>query len=65
MTELRERMRKLSDEQILAIRRRYVPRDPVNSAYAMAREFGVRPNTIFRVLAREVRAGWDHVEATE
>lgn len=49
MSELRERMRKLSDEQIVAIRRRYVPRDPVNSAYAMAREFEVHPNTVFKI----------------
>lgn len=46
---------KLSDEQIRAIKARYVPRDKVNGSHALAREFGIAQSQVSRYVREERR----------
>lgn len=49
---------KLTEAQVREIRRRYMPRDPVNGLAAMGREFGVSTKTAQQIVKREI---WKHV----
>lgn len=50
---------KLTAEQVSAIRKAYTPRCPVNGGAALARQYGVPPQTISKVVNRQ---SWRHVE---
>lgn len=45
---------KLTEAQVLAIRARYVPRDPVNGLSALGREFGISTKTAQQIVRREI-----------
>ena len=49
---------KLTAPEVLAIRQRYVPFDPVHGAAAIARELGVNKQTISRIIRR---VNWTHI----
>jgi hypothetical protein len=44
---------KLRPEQREEIARRYMPRDPINGARALAKEFGLHHRTILRIVAEK------------
>lgn len=49
---------KLSEHDVLTIRRRYVPRDKQNSLHAIARDYGLSAKTVQQIVRREI---WKHV----
>ena len=49
---------KLAEHQVLEIRRRYVPRDPVNNLHSLGREFGVSFSSVASIVKRET---WKHI----
>jgi hypothetical protein len=51
---------KLSEESAKQILLRYKPFCPVNGGTALAKEFGVHPNTITKLTQRD---SWSHVNA--
>lgn len=59
MNGAKNHMTKLTEEQVREIRRRYKPRNPTDGGYALAREFGVSPMTVFGVINSVT---WRHVE---
>ena len=50
---------KLTDDDVRAIRKRYIPKHPVHGARAMGREFGVSKTVVRWVISRRI---WKHVE---
>lgn len=49
---------KLTDEQVMEIRLRHTPRDPINGGSALGREFGVHTSTIHLIVHGK---HWAHV----
>lgn len=49
---------KLTDEQVLAIRARFVPRSRTNGTPSIARDFNVSETTVVRIVRR---IGWTHI----
>lgn len=47
---------KLTDAQVAEIRRRYVPRCPINGGSALAREFGTHQTNVSLIVRGETRA---------
>lgn len=54
----RRNFRRFPDERIVELKRRYVPGDRRCGARALAREFGMHPNTVYYIVAR----GWKHLD---
>jgi Helix-turn-helix domain len=50
---IRTRVQKLTDKERVTIQRRYKAHDKINGAFALAKEFKVHPNTIYRILKEE------------
>lgn len=49
---------KLTEEDVLAIRKRYVPSSKIDGTVAIARDYGMGKNTILRIVRGE---GWKHL----
>jgi hypothetical protein len=56
--------RKLTNEQVYAIRCRYVPHDPQDGMTALAKAYGVNPSAIKRILRGETYKDAHHPETT-
>lgn len=50
---------KLTAKEVLEIRRRYAPRDQINSQCALAREFGVSSNLVYKIVHNR---NWKHLD---
>ena len=49
---------KLSESDVIAIRKRYIPRHPLHGNNAIAREYGMNPATINEIIHRKI---WCHI----